>query len=152
MAPARPTVYRWVQVASVAAGKLLTRLDAQSRSWCWLVASMRSSSTAAPCWWALNRRARSGCWARRSESCGARPGPRKTAGLGRPAARHRRCGGAATSSIAQAQEQRRRQGQDFLDSTLDAFHTKHATRQALTIDWNAVERDWEAFDNAEDQL
>jgi len=56
------------------------------------------------------------------------------------------------TGIAQAQEQRRRQGQDSLDSTLDAFHTKHEAGQALTIDWNAVERDWEAFDKAENQL
>ena len=31
-----------------------------ARPWCWSVASMRSSSTAVPCWWAWNRRAWSG--------------------------------------------------------------------------------------------
>ena len=56
------------------------------------------------------------------------------------------------AGIAQAQEQRRQQGQDPLASTLDVFHTKHEARQALTIDWNQVERDWEAFEQAEDQL
>src|SRR3974377_498381 len=56
------------------------------------------------------------------------------------------------AGIAQAQEQRRQQGQEPLVSTLDVFHTKHEAEQALTIDWNQVERDWEAFEKAEDQL
>ena len=42
--------------------------------------------------------------------------------------------------------------QDPLASTLDVFHTKHEARKALTIDWNQVERDCEAFDQAEARL
>ena len=56
------------------------------------------------------------------------------------------------NGIAQAQEQRRQRGQAPLASTLDVFHTKHEARQALTIDWNQVERDWEAFEKAEAQV
>ena len=37
-------------------------------------------------------------------------------------------------------------------SSLDVFHTKHEARKALTIDWNRVKRDCEAFDQAEAQV
>lgn len=56
------------------------------------------------------------------------------------------------AGIAQAQEERRQHGHAPLASTLDVFHTKNEAEQALGIDWNQVERDWEAFEEAEKQL
>src|SRR5204862_8199787 len=56
------------------------------------------------------------------------------------------------AGIAREQERRGRTGREPLASTLDAFHTKHEARQALALDWNRVERDWEAFEQAEARL
>jgi hypothetical protein len=56
------------------------------------------------------------------------------------------------AGISREQERRGRAGREPLASTLDAFHTKHEARQALAIDWNRVERDWEAFEQAEARL
>ena len=56
------------------------------------------------------------------------------------------------AGIARVQEQRLQDNRDPLASSLDVFHTKHEARKALTIDWNRVERDCEAFDQAEAQV
>jgi hypothetical protein len=56
------------------------------------------------------------------------------------------------AGIACVQEQRRQDNRDPLASSLDVFHTKYEARKALTIGWNQVERDGEAFDRAEAQV
>ena len=55
-APARSTVHRWVQAAAASRPARSSHgWTPNARPWGWSVASMRSSSTAVPCWWALNR-------------------------------------------------------------------------------------------------
>jgi hypothetical protein len=56
------------------------------------------------------------------------------------------------AGIGYVQDQRRQDNQKPLASSLDVFHTKHEARKALTIDWNHVERDCAAFDQAEAQV
>ena len=151
-APARSTVHRWVQAAGVAAGKVLTRLDAQCKALV-LVGCLDEiffhgravlvGVEPASMVWFLGKKVsvlRGSIWA---EQLRAWDGLQHViADAGKP----------LQNGIAQAQKQRRQQGQTPLASTLDTFHTKHEAGQALTIDWNAVERDWEAFEKAENQL
>jgi len=56
------------------------------------------------------------------------------------------------AGTAQVQKQRRRDSQDPLASGLDVFHTKYEARKALAIAWNQVQRDWEAYDQADAQI
>ena len=56
------------------------------------------------------------------------------------------------AGIGQIQAQRAQDNQAPLASSLDVFHTKHEAGKALTSDWNPVERDCKAFDQAEAQL
>src|SRR5208337_2130161 len=76
---------------------------------------------------------------------------RATAALGRLATRHRRCRQAPASgdrpSPRGTAATRSRPGFDP-----GRLHTKNEAEQALGIDWNQVERDWEAFEEAEKQL
>jgi hypothetical protein len=55
------------------------------------------------------------------------------------------------AGITLEQKRRLHEGGPSLDASLDVFHTKHEARQALTIDWNAVERLCKVFDQAEAQ-
>ena len=48
------------------------------------------------------------------------------------------------AGIAQVQKQRREDNQGSLASALDVFHTKNEACKALAINWNQVERDWDA--------
>jgi hypothetical protein len=151
-APARSTIGRWVQAAGEAAGKVLKRLDAQCKVLV-LVACLdeiffhghpvlvgvEPKSMA----WFLGRKASSlsgSTWAEPLQAWDALQCV--VADAGRP----------LQAGIGRVQAQRRQDGQDPLASSLDVFHTKREARKALTIDWNQVERDCTAFDQAEAQV
>jgi hypothetical protein len=151
-APSRTTIGRWVEAAGEAAGRVLKRLDALCKE---LVlvgcldeiffhgrAVLVGVEPASMVWFLGTKVAklRGSVWAEQLQAWDALQ--HVIADAGKP----------LQNGIAQAQEQRRQQGQAPLASTLDVFHTKHEAQQALTIDWNQVERDWEAFEKAEDQL
>ena len=151
-APSRSTIGRWCQAAGVAAGRVLKQLDAGCKALV-LVGCLDEiffhgravlvGVEPASMVWFLGKKVgplTGSIWA---EQLRAWDGLQHViADAGKP----------LQNGIAQAQEQRRQQGQAPLAATLDVFHTKHEAQQALTIDWNAVERDWEAFEKAEDQL
>ena len=148
----RSTIGRWCQAAGLAAGRILKQLDARCKALV-LVGCLDEiffhgravlvGVEPASMVWFLGKKVgklRGSLWA---EQLRAWDGLQHViADAGKP----------LQNGIAQAQEQRRQQGQAPLASTLDVFHTKHEAQQALTIDWNQVERDWEAFEKAEDQL
>jgi hypothetical protein len=151
-APARSTIGRWVQAAGEAAGKVLKRLDAQCKALV-LVACLdeiffhgrpvlvgvEPQSMA----WFLGKKASSltgSAWAEQLRAWDALQ--YVVADAGRP----------LQAGIGCVQAQRREDNQDPLASSLDVFHTKHEARKALTIDWNQVERDSTAFDQAEAQV
>src|SRR5271157_4605 len=151
-APSRSTIGRWVEAAGEAAGRVLKRLDAQCKALV-LVGCLDEiffhgravlvGVEPASMVWFIGKKVsvlRGSIWAEQLRAWDALQ--HVIADAGKPLQR----------GIAQAQEQRRQQGQAPLASTLDVFHTKHEAQQALTIDWNQVERDWEAFEKAEDQL
>ena len=151
-AASRSTIGRWCQAAGVAAGRVLKQLDALCKALV-LVGCLDEiffhgravlvGVEPASMVWFLGKKVgklRGSVWA---EQLRAWDGLQHViADAGRP----------LQAGIAQAQEERRQHGQDLLASTLDVFHTKHEAEQALAIDWNQVERDWEAFDEAEEQL
>src|SRR5271157_2913122 len=151
-AASRSTIGRWVEAAGEAAGRILKQLDAQCKALV-LVGCLDEiffhgravlvGVEPASMVWFLGKKVsvlRGSIWA---EQLRAWDGLQHViADAGKP----------LQNGIAQAQKQRRQQGQTPLASTLDTFHTKHEAGQALTIDWNAVERDWEAFEKAENQL
>jgi hypothetical protein len=151
-APARSTIGRWVQAAGEAAGRVLKRLDAQCKALV-LVACLdeiffhgrpvlvgvEPKSMA----WFLGKKASSltgSAWAEQLQAWDALQ--YVVADAGRP----------LQAGIGRVQAQRREDHRDPLASSLDVFHTKHEARKALTIDWNRVERDGEAFDQAEAQV
>ena len=148
----RSTIGRWCQAAGLAAGRILKQLDARCKALV-LVGCLDEiffhgravlvGVEPASMVWFLGKKVgklRGSIWA---EQLRAWDGLQHViADAGRP----------LQAGIAQAQEERRQHGQEPLASTLDVFHTKHEAQQALAIDWNQVERDWEAFDKAEDQL
>src|SRR4051812_6892919 len=149
--PGRSTVHRWIQAAALAAGRVLKVLDAQCKSLVLVgcldeiffhgrpvLVGVEPASMA----WFLGKKVgvlRGSIWAEQLRAWDALQHVIADAGV------------PLQAGIARAQEQRRRDGQDPLASTLDVFHTKHEARQALTIDWNGVERCWEAFEKAEDR-
>ena len=151
LAPSRSTVGRWVQAAAAAAGRVLGRLDPLCKSLVLVgcldeiffhgrpvLVGVEPASMA----WFLGKKVgvlRGSTWAEQLRAWDALQHVIADAGV------------PLQAGIARAQEQRRRDGQDPLASTLDVFHTKHEARQALTIDWNGVERCWEAFEKAEDR-
>ena len=151
-AASRSTIGRWCQAAGVAAGRVLKQLDALCKALV-LVGCLDEiffhgravlvGVEPASMVWFLGKKVgklRGSVWA---EQLRAWDGLQHViADAGRP----------LQAGIAQAQEERRQHGQDLLASTLDVFHTKHEAEQALAIDWNQVERDCEAFDEAEEQL
>ena len=152
VAPARSTIERWVQAAGEAAGRVLKRLDAQCKALV-LVACLdeiffhrrpvlvgvepRSMA------WFLGQKANSltgSAWADCLQAWDALQ--YVVADAGRP----------LQAGIGQVQARRAQDNQAPLASSLDVFHTKHEAGKALTIDWNQVERDCTAFDQAEAQL
>jgi len=152
VAPARSTIERWVQAAGEAAGRVLKRLDAQCKAVI-LVACLdeiffhgrpvlvgvEPKSMA----WFLGQKAdrlSGSTWAQQLQAWDALQ--YVVADAGRP----------LQAGIARVQAQRRQDQQDPLASGLDAFHTKHEAEQALSIDWNQVERDCKACDQAEAQV
>ena len=150
-APSRTTIGRWVKAAGEAAGRVLKRLDALCKEFV-LVACLDEiffhgravlvGVEPASMVWFLGKKVgklRGSVWAEQLRPWDALQ--HVIADAGRP----------LQAGIAQAQEERRQHGQD-LASTLDVFHTKNEAEQALGIDWNQVERDWEAFEEAEKQL
>jgi len=150
-APSRSTIGRWCQAAGVAAGRILKHLDAQCKALV-LVGCLDEiffhgravlvGVEPASMVWFLGKKVgklRGSVWAEQLRPWDALQ--HVIADAGRP----------LQAGIAQAQEERRQHGQD-LASTLDVFHTKNEAEQALGIDWNQVERDWEAFEEAEKQL
>jgi hypothetical protein len=151
-APSRSTVHRWVQAAGVAAGKVLKRLDARCKALV-LVGCLDEiffhgrpvlvGVEPASMVWFIGKKVsvlRGSTWAEQLQAWDALQHVLADAGV------------PLQAGIAQAQEQRLQQGRGRLDSTLDAFHTTHEAGQALTIDWNQVERDCKAFDQAEAQV
>ena len=148
----RSTIGRWCQAAGLAAGRGLKQLDARCKALV-LVGCLDEiffhgravlvGVEPASMVWFLGKKVgklRGSIWAEQLRDWDGLK--HVIADAGRP----------LQAGIAQAQEQRRQHGQEPLASTLDVFHTKHEAQQALAIDWNQVERDWEAFDKAEDQL
>ena len=151
-APARSTIGRWVQAAGEAAGRVLKRLDAQCKALV-LVACLdeiffhgraalvgvEPKSMA----WFLGKKANSltgSAWAEQLQAWDVLQ--YVVADAGRP----------LQAGIGQIQAQRAQDNQAPLASSLDVFHTKHEAGKALTSDWNPVERDCKAFDQAEAQL
>jgi hypothetical protein len=152
LAPARSTLGRWVQAAGEAAGRVLKRLDAQCKALV-LVACVDEiffhgravlvGVEPKSMVWFLGQKASSltgSAWAESLQAWDALQ--YVVADAGRP----------LQAGIGRIQVQRRQNNQDPLASSLDVFHTKHEARKALTIDWNQVERDGEAFDQAEAQV
>ena len=148
----RSTIGRWCQAAGLAAGRILKQLDARCKALV-LVGCLDEiffhgravlvGVEPASMVWFLGKKVgklRGSIWAEQLRDWDGLQ--HVIADAGRP----------LQAGIAQAQEERRQHGQEPLASTLDVFHTKHEAQQALAIDWNQVERDWEAFDKAEDQL
>jgi hypothetical protein len=148
-APARSTIGRWVQAAGEAAGKVLKRLDAQCKALVLVACLDEIFFHGRPVLvgvephsmvWFLGKKANSLtglAWADSLQAWDALQ--YVVADAGRP----------LQAGIARVQDQRRQDNQDPLASSLDVFHTKHEARKALTIGWNQVERDCEAFDQAE---
>jgi hypothetical protein len=148
-APSRSTVGRWARAAGVAAGRVLARLDARCRALV-LVGCLDEIffhgrpvlvgvEPASMTWFvgAKVGRLTGSAWAGRLEAWDDLRHVIADAGV------------PLQAGIAREQERRRREDLQPLASTLDAFHTKHEARQALAIDWNRVERDWEAYEDAE---
>lgn len=148
-APARSTIERWVQAAGEAAGRVLKRLDAQCKALVLVACLDEIFFHGRPVLvgvephsmvWFLGQKANSltgSAWADALQAWDALQ--YVVADAGRP----------LQAGIARVQAQRREDNQDPLASSLDVFHTKHEARKALTIGWNQVERDCEAFDQAE---
>jgi hypothetical protein len=151
-APARSTIGRWVQAAGEAAGRVLKRLDAQCKALvvaaCLdeiffhgraVLVGVEPQSMA----WFLGKKASSltgSAWAESLQAWDALQ--YVVADAGRP----------LQAGIGRVQAQRCQDNQNPLASSLDVFHTKHEARKALAIDWNQVERDGTAFDQAEAQV
>jgi hypothetical protein len=151
-APSRSTIGRWDRAAGVAAGRVLARLDARCRALV-LVGCLDEIffhgrpvlvgvEPASMAWFVGEKvgRLTGSAWARRLEAWDDLRHVIADAGV------------PLQAGISREQERRRREGLQPLASTLDVFHTKHEARQALAIDWNRVERDWEAFEQAEARL
>ena len=143
-APSRTTIGRWVQAAGEAAGRVLKHLDALCKKLV-LVGCLDEiffhgrpvlvGVEPASMVWFLGKKVaklRGSAWAEQLQAWDALQ--HVIADAGRP----------LQKGIAQDQKHRRQQGQAPLASSLDVFHTKQEARQVLTIDWNRVERDWEA--------
>jgi hypothetical protein len=151
-APARSTIERWVQAAGEAAGRVLKRLDAQCKVLILMACLDEIFFHGRPVLvgvepqsmvWFLGTKAVSltgSAWAEQLQAWDALQ--YVVADAGRP----------LQAGIGRVQAQRREDNRDPLASSLDVFHTKHEARKALTIDWNRVERDCEAFDQAEAQV
>ena len=150
--PGRSTIQRWVKAAGVAAGRVLKRLDAQCKALVLLgcldeiffrghpvLVGVEPGSMV----WFLGKKVgtlKGSIWAEQLQAWDALQYVVADAGV------------QLQAGIARVQTQRRRDNQNPLASGLDVFHTKHEARKALAIAWNQVERDWEAFDQANAQV
>ena len=150
-APARSTIHRWAQAAGVAAGRVLRRIDAQCKA-LMLVGCLDEiffhgrpvlvAVEPASMVWFIGTRAqalRGSTWEKQLRAWDALRYVVADAGV------------ALQAGIALEQKRRLQEGGQPLDSSLDVFHTKREAHQALTIDWNAVERLCKVFDQAEAQ-
>jgi hypothetical protein len=152
LAPARSTIQRWVQAAGKAAGKVLMWLDTQCKalvlSGCLDEIFFRGRPVLvgvepASMVWFLGKKVGSlkgATWAEQLQAWDALKFVVADAGI------------PLQAGITQVQTQRVRDKKDPLVSGLDVFHTKHEAHKALAIAWKQVERDCEAFDQAEDQI
>lgn len=151
-APARSTIHRWVQAAGEAAGKVLKRLDARCKALV-LVGCLDEiffhghpvlvGVEPASMVWFLGKKAdalRASTWGEQIQAWDALSYVVADAGV------------ILQAAVAQVQEQRRADGQTPLASGLDVFHTKREAQRVLKIIWNQVERDWEDFEKAEQQI
>jgi hypothetical protein len=151
-APARSSIERWVQAAGEAAGRVLKRLDAQCKALVLVACLDEIFFHGRPVLvgvephsmvWFLGQKAVSltgSAWAESLQAWDALQ--YVVADAGRP----------LQAGISRVQAQRVQDNQAPLASGRDVFHTKHEARKALTSDWNRVERDCEAFDQAEAQV
>ena len=152
VAPARSSIERWVQAAGEAAGRVLKRLDAQCKALILVACLDEIFFHGRPVLvgvephsmvWFLGQKAVSltgSAWAESLQAWDALQ--YVVADAGRP----------LQAGIGRVQAQRVQDNQAPLASGRDVFHTKHEARKALTSDWNRVERDCEAFDQAEAQV
>jgi hypothetical protein len=150
--PARSTIGRWVQAAGEAAGRVLKRLDDQCKVLVLMACLDEIFFHGRPVLvgvepksmvWFLGKKAVSltgSAWAEQLQAWDALQ--YVVADAGRP----------LQAGIARVQAERRQDNRDPLASSLDVFHTKYEACQALTIDWNQVERDCKTFDQAEAQV
>lgn len=150
--PGRSTIERWVQAAGKAAGKVLIWLDDQCKalvlSGCLDEIFFRGRPVLvgvepASMVWFLGKKVRTlkgSTWAEQLQAWDALQYVVADAGV------------ALQAGIAQVRMQRSGDNKDPLASGLDVFHTKHEAHKALVIAWNQVERDWEAFDQADLQI
>jgi hypothetical protein len=151
-ARARSTIERWVQAAGKAAGRVLQQLDAQCKALVLLgcldeiffrgrpvLVGVEPASMV----WFLGKKVstlKGSTWAEQLQGWDALQYVVADAGV------------PLQAGIAQVQTQRSRDSKDPLASGLDVFHTKYEARKALAIAWNQVERDCEAFDQADTQI
>jgi hypothetical protein len=151
-APARSTVERWVQAAGRAASRVLRRLDGQCKAlvlWGCLdeiffhghpiIVAVEPRSMM----WFIGKRVttlKGSIWAEQLKLWDALE--YVVADAGRP----------LQGGIAQVQRQRCQDNQTFLASALDVFHTKKEAREALASVWKEVERSWDAYDEAAEQV
>ena len=152
VAPARSSIERWVQAAGEAAGRVLKRLDAQCKALVLVACLDEIFFHGRPVLvgvephsmvWFLGQKATSltgSAWAESLQAWDALQ--YVVADAGRP----------LQAGISRVQAQRVQDNQKPLASGRDVFHTKHEARKALTSDWNRVQRDCEAFDQAEAQV
>jgi hypothetical protein len=151
-APARSTIHRWVRAAGIAAGKVLRGLDARCKALV-LVGCLDEiffhgrpvlvGVEPASMVWFLGTKAealRASTWVEPIRAWDT---------LGYVVAD---AGVILQAAIVQVQEQRRGDGQPPLTRGLDVFHTQREAQRVLKIIWNQVERDWEDFERAEQQV
>jgi regulator of replication initiation timing len=150
--PARSTIGRWVQAAGKAAGRVLKQLDAQCKALVLLgcldeiffhghpvLVGVEPRSMV----WFLGKKVgklKGSVWAEQLQAWDALQHVVADAGV------------PLQAGIAQVQMQRSRDNKDPMTSGLDVFHTKDEACKALAIAWNQMERDWEAYDQADSQI
>jgi hypothetical protein len=146
--PGRSTLHRWIQLASVAAGRVLKLLDARCRALVLVgcldeiffhgrpvLVGVEPASMA----WFLGHKAddRTGAtWAQALRPWEALSFVTADAGKGLQA------------GIAAVRREREEEGKPSLESGLDVFHTTYEARRVLRLIWNRVERLWEQAEAA----
>ena len=140
--PSRSTLHRWIKLAAVAAGRVLTLLDARCRALVLVgcldeiffhgrpvLVGVEPASMA----WFLGQVAddRTGAtWAKALRDWEALSFVTADAGKGLQA------------GIAAVRRGRQEQGKPSLESGLDVFHTAYEAQRVLRLIWNRVERLW----------